>query len=117
MTREDRALLEDAFALDDRLRAERQAEQQSTICTKEENAADLITKEYVRPLPEPEAEIFTEAQGEVLSRMVALIRDDTHDKLDRALAPLKSKIAELTGRVETLTALLADKQRKGSSNA
>ena len=32
------------------------------------------------------------------------------------VAPLKAKIAELTGRVETLTALLADKQRKGSSN-
>src|SRR5262245_22756095 len=116
MTGEDRALLEDAFALDDRLRAEREAEEQPTTFTKE-NAADLITKEYVQPLPEPEEEIFSEAQGEVLSRMVALIRDDAHDKLDRALAPLKAKIAELTGRVDTLTALLADKQRKGSSNA
>jgi|SRR5262245_22212775 len=115
MTREDRALLEDAFALDDHLRAERQAEEQCTTFTKE-NAAGLITKEYVRPLPEPQEEIFTDAQGEVLSRMVALIRDDAHDQLDRALAPLKAKIAELTGRVEILTALLADKQRNGNSN-
>jgi len=107
MTREDRALLEDAFALDDRLRAERQAEEQSTFCTKE--ATDLRYRTYVPP--EPEGEIFTEAQGEVLSRMVALIRDDAADRLDRVLAPLKLEIAELKGRVQTLTALL-DKQRK-----
>src|SRR5262245_32467166 len=105
MTREDRALLEDAFALDDRLRAERQADEQSTFCTKE--AADLRYRTYVPS--EPEGEIFTEAQGEVLSRIIALIRDDTADRLDRVLAPLKAKIAELTDRVETLTMLLKER--------
>ena len=113
MTEEDRALLENAFALDDCLRADRQADEnvgRPTICTKERSATDLRYRTYVPP--EPEGEIFTEAQGEVLSRMLALAMDDAANRLDRTVAPLKAEIATLKGRVATLTALLGKQQQR-----
>jgi hypothetical protein len=59
-----------------------------------------------------------------------MVRDEVYDDafqdaiaefvvrwVEQEVDPLKAELAELRGKVEVLTALLADKQRKGSSNA
>ena len=91
MTREDRALLEDAFALDDRLRAERQAEEQSTICTKE-NTADLIYKQHVLLRTATYDDAFMDAFMDAISEFVVKWTAKECAPLDKRLTKVEAKL-------------------------
>jgi hypothetical protein len=57
------------------------------------------------PAPEPEPELFTEYQSDVLAHVIVELRKQWREERDEAIAPLKAEIAELKGNLDAIAEL------------
>jgi len=117
-TDEDRRELAELCRVHDRMMAEHAAsERQEALVQKSDAEEELVFKvieDATPPAPVPEPEPFDEVQLDVLARVIAMEQDHEHEEREKAIAPLKTEIAELRGQVSALLTLLGQKEFKSA---
>jgi hypothetical protein len=59
----------------------------------------------LQPVPKPELEPFTEAQGDAIAHVIVELRKQWRDERNEAIAPLKAEIADLKGKLDAVAEL------------
>jgi hypothetical protein len=93
----DRRELAELYRIHDQMMAEQRAND-----PREEL---VVMEDAMPPVPEPEPELFTEAQGDAIAHVIVELRKQWREERDAAIAPLKAEIAELKGKLDAVAEL------------
>jgi len=117
----DRRELRELCRAHDRFMAEaRYAEHQSEpvrrpYVRRNAEGDELVYREAENALlsaPTSDAEPFSEEQRDVIVRVVAMLQDQEEANCEKGISALRAEIAELRGKVDMLTAILAGDRTK-----